>query len=82
MISDCTYNISDNPSLQNDVLQFISSVLVFDHPRLSKPLRTNILVIKVKYTGITRTNNAKYTSSILNHNHDKYSVCSELPLFQ
>ena len=40
--------ISDNPSLQNEVLHFINTVLIHDHPRLCKPLRTNILVIKVK----------------------------------
>ena len=37
----------DNPSLQDDVLHFISTVLVLDHPRLCKHLRTNILAIKV-----------------------------------
>ncbi len=37
----------DNPVLQNDLLQFIGTVVILDHPRLCKPLRTNILAIKV-----------------------------------
>lgn len=39
--------ITDNARLQDDVLQFINTVLILDHPKLCKPLRTNILAIKV-----------------------------------
>jgi len=39
--------IADNARLQDDVLQFINTVLILDHPKLCKPLRTNILAIKV-----------------------------------
>lgn len=42
----------DNPALQDDVLHFISTVLVLDHPRLCKHLRTNILAIKVRGLGL------------------------------
>ena len=38
---------ADNPSLQDAVLHFITSVLTVDHPKFCKPLRMNILIIKV-----------------------------------
>ncbi len=38
---------ADNVPLQDALLQFVSTVLILDHPRLCKPLRTNIMVIKV-----------------------------------
>ena len=38
---------ADNTELQQDVLAFINTVLIMDHPRLCKPLRNNILSIKV-----------------------------------
>ena len=41
-------NPTDDVALQDDVLHFISTVLIFDHPRLCKHLRTNILAIKVQ----------------------------------
>ncbi len=37
----------DNVPLQDALLQFVSNVLILDYPRLCKPLRTNIMVIKV-----------------------------------
>ena len=39
--------VADNASLQDELLHFVSAVLILDHPRLCKPLRTNIMVIKV-----------------------------------
>ena len=39
--------VADNAGLQDDVLQFANMVLLLDHPKLCKPLRTNILTIKV-----------------------------------
>ncbi|XP_019852599.1 PREDICTED: ras guanine nucleotide exchange factor K-like isoform X1 [Amphimedon queenslandica] len=35
-----------NVTLQDNILHFISSVLVLDHPRFCRPLRTNILSIR------------------------------------
>jgi hypothetical protein len=39
-------DFKDNVTLQNNILHFISTVLVLDHPRLCRPLRTNILSIR------------------------------------
>ena len=39
--------VADNAGLQDDVLQFANTVLLLDHPKLCKALRTNILSIKV-----------------------------------
>ena len=47
--------ISDNITLQNNILHFISTVLVLDHPRLCRPLRTNILSIR----GVIQKKNVK-----------------------
>ena len=45
----------DNVTLQNNILHFISTVLVLDHPRLCRPLRTNILSIR----GVIHKRNVK-----------------------
>ena len=43
----------DNPSLQDAVLHFITSILTVDHPKFCKPLRMNILIIKVGITCVS-----------------------------
>ncbi|XP_019851329.1 PREDICTED: uncharacterized protein LOC100638387 isoform X1 [Amphimedon queenslandica] len=48
-------DFKDNVTLQDNILHFISSVLVLDHPRLCRPLRTNILSIR----GLIQKRNVK-----------------------
>ena len=38
---------ADNPSLQDAVLSFVTGVLIVDHPKFCKPLRMNVLILKV-----------------------------------
>lgn len=47
------YFFPDNSTLQNNILHFISTVLVLDHARLCRPLRTNILSIRVSCRACT-----------------------------
>lgn len=52
---ELSVDFKDNTELQQDVLAFINTVLIMDHPRLCKPLRNNILSIK----GVIQKKNVK-----------------------
>ncbi|XP_064383914.1 uncharacterized protein LOC135332919 isoform X2 [Halichondria panicea] len=52
---ELSVDFKDNVPLQDALLQFVSTVLILDHPRLCKPLRTNIMVIK----GVIQKKNLK-----------------------
>lgn len=58
-----TLSLVDNPALQDAVLHFVMTVLTVDHPKFCKPLRMNVLIIKVSYFPLSVVDTVVCTSS-------------------